>query len=179
VPAALLQFAREIKSRISDDTIADIRSQWDATGRLAVSCGPAGRKGLSGIFTLDPAGRPVIWAPKDGMNGSVRGRLRKLVAAGGGGVEVPAGYEALEPKAFEERAGKANSRNWQLSILLTGRLLEHVAEHGPGCCCRLQDAWAQGACKLSKQRRALLAVTVSFCLRLVYSANVSAVQHRN
>jgi hypothetical protein len=177
VLVALLQFAREVKAKISDDTIADIRSQWGTTGRMAVTCGPAGRKGLSGIFTLDPAGRPVIWAPK---HSSALGKLRALVAAGlGGGAEVPAGYEALEPKVFEDRAGKSKTRNWQLSIVLSGRLLEHVAEHGQGCCCKLQDAWCRGLESFQSgsvhcwQLNAVSAYV--FCC----SSSFSAIQHNN
>jgi hypothetical protein len=151
VPAALLQFARDIASKISADTISQIRTQWASTGRMAVSCGAARRKGLSGILTLNPAGRPVVWAPK---SSSARGKLRALVAAGGGGDEVPAGYEEVEPKVFEERAGYCKTRNWQLSIVLTGRLLQHMAMHRPGCC--LQDAWAQEAFKQRLVLRCLL-----------------------
>jgi len=33
---------------------------------------------------------------------------------------VPAGFEQLEPKVFEERAGMKRTRNWQLSIVLKG-----------------------------------------------------------
>lgn len=136
-----LQFAREIVSKISPDTIADIRTHWGTTGRMSVTCGPAGRKGLSGIFTLNPAGRPVIWAPR---NSSALSKLQALVAAGGGGAEVPAGYEEIEPKVFEDRAGKSKTHNWQLSIVLTGRLLMQRIRH-----CMAQDA----ACKMRGQRR--------------------------
>jgi hypothetical protein len=139
-----LQFSREIKGKISQNTIAGIQTQWATTGRMLVSCGPAGHKGLAGIFTLTPAGRPVIWAPQ---NSSARAKLRALVAAGGGGCEVPAGFESVDPKVFEERAGKGRTRNWQLSIVLSGGLLQHVAVHGPQCC--LQDAWVQEASSLA------------------------------
>jgi hypothetical protein len=84
------------------------------------------------------------------------------VAAGGGGAEVPAGYKALELKVFVDRAGKGKTHNWQLNTVLTGRLLQHMAVHDTGC--RLQDAWAQEAYKLSYRRRALLAVGTQFLL---------------
>lgn len=148
MPATLLQFAREIASKISADTISQIRTQWGTTGRMAVSCGPAGRKGLLGILTLNPAGRPVVWTPK---SSSALGQLRALVAAGGGGTKVPAGFDEVDPKVFEERAGKASTHNWQLSIVLTGGLLQPLhgmAVHYPGC--RLQDAWTQEAFELTQ-----------------------------
>lgn len=117
----VLQFSREIASKVSQETQAAIRTAWAATGRMSVSCGPAGRKGLSGIFTLSPSGRPVIWVPK---NHGAATRLRALVLAGAGSAEVPAGFEAIEPKVFEDKAGKAKTHNWQLSIVLTGRVLD-------------------------------------------------------
>lgn len=101
---------------MSDELQAALRAHWAATGRVAVSCGPYGRKGLGGIFTLDQTGKPVIWAPK---SSAAAARLTSVEAAGGSS-EVPAGFEQLEPKVFEERAGMKRTRNWQLSIVLKG-----------------------------------------------------------
>jgi hypothetical protein len=103
-----LQFARQISSQISAETQAAIRANWAARGRLAVSCGMVGHKGLSGIFVLDPAGSPKVWVPK---SRAAAAQLEALVAAGGGSSQVPAGYESIDPKTFEERAGKVKTRN--------------------------------------------------------------------
>lgn len=46
--------------------------------------------------------------------------LSALVAAGGGGWEVPGGFTEVEPRVFEDLAGKARTHNYQLSIYLTG-----------------------------------------------------------
>jgi hypothetical protein len=113
----LLQFAREVKAKITPDTQAAIRADWVARGRVAVTCGLVGHKGLAGIFVVDPAGSPKVWVPK---SRGAAAQLDALVAAGGGSSQVPAGYECIDPKTFEERAGKLKTRNWQLSCQLKG-----------------------------------------------------------
>lgn len=115
-----MQFARDVAAHVSEDAQASIRGHWASVGRVAVSCGPAGCEGIKGIFTLNPAGKPVIWVP---TTSAAAAHMGSLVAASAGcdSNEVPAGYQEVAPKVFEEMGGKGKTRNWQLSVAVIGK----------------------------------------------------------
>ncbi len=112
----VLQYAREVRNKIPEATQDAIRQQWESTGRMAVTCGPADKKQHRGIFALDAAGKPVILVP---TSLAAAASMQQLVA-GGSSVDVPCGYKAVQPQEFESMAGCHNTRNWQQSIRLEG-----------------------------------------------------------
>lgn len=111
-----LQFARDIQHKIPQGTQEAIKETWQARRCMPITCGIAGKQQHAAIFTTDADGKPVVWVPSTPAAAS---QLEHVVAGGSSGC-APAGYVAMSPNEFEAEAGRGNTKNWQLSIELSG-----------------------------------------------------------